>query len=116
MTEDTQPAAPRLFLLNRSAVKAFALQVSKEKRGGKFTRVSEQFIDDIEANIDATIRNLANAYGVSVDEYTAPDQEISSFTTGRAQVKLRTMLEVAACKIIQLKVRRHPSIGVTLKA
>jgi hypothetical protein len=40
-----------MSLLCRSKVKALALAVSKEKRGGKFTRVSGDFFQRAEANL-----------------------------------------------------------------
>lgn len=41
-------------LINKKAVKTYALQVSQDTRGGKFTRVSSDFL----ARIDAKLRNI----------------------------------------------------------
>ncbi len=41
-------------LINKKAVKTYALQVSQDTRGGKFTRVSQDFL----GRIDAKLRNL----------------------------------------------------------
>jgi len=44
-----------MSLLNRSKTKAFLLQLSKDTRGGKFTRVSPEILDRLEAKL----RNIA---------------------------------------------------------
>lgn len=43
-------------LINRSAVKKMALQLSVDTRGGKFTRVSADFLEKINAKVEASIR------------------------------------------------------------
>lgn len=42
-------------LLNRAAVRAFALEQSRQLRLGRFTRVSAGWLDDLEAQLRATI-------------------------------------------------------------
>jgi len=44
-------------LINRSAVKKMALQLSVDTRNGKFTRVSASFLEKINAKVDAAIRS-----------------------------------------------------------
>src|SRR6185436_12117700 len=56
------PTAGRPSIINRSAVKAFALKVSKERRAGRFERVSKEFLDSVEANLEALIREIAQGY------------------------------------------------------
>ena len=51
ITNNTTP------LLNRSAVKKRALLLSRDTRAGKFTRVSKEFLERINAVVDATIRS-----------------------------------------------------------
>jgi len=116
LAPDISSTPIRLSLLNRSAVKAFALQVSKEKKGGKFTRVSEDFLTDVEASVDAVIRAIGNTSSPLMDGAVVPDHDISAFVTGRAQAKMKNALETVTATIIQRKVCRHPSIGVTLKS
>lgn len=43
-------------LVNRSAVKKMALQLSKDNRAGKFTRVSAEFLERVNSATDAYIR------------------------------------------------------------
>ena len=51
-----------MSLLNKSKVREFALQLSTENRGGKFTRVSSDFIDRIEAKLRNIIRQEIHAH------------------------------------------------------
>lgn len=44
-------------LINRSAVKKMALQLSADTRSGKFTRVGSSFLEKINAKVDAMIRS-----------------------------------------------------------
>jgi len=43
-------------LLNRSAVKKLSLHVSETERAGKFTRVSKEFMERINARLNNVIR------------------------------------------------------------
>lgn len=47
-------------LINRTACKRAALEISKLK-GRKFTRVSKEFLDDLEANLRASIAARVHA-------------------------------------------------------
>lgn len=42
-------------LLNRAACKEYALEQSRNLRNGRFTRVSKEFLDDVEAHLRAAI-------------------------------------------------------------
>lgn len=97
-------------VINRSAVKAFALKVSRERRAGKFTRVSEEFLTQVEADVNATIRRIN-----SCDSSVEPEQDKSVFITGEAACRMREMLNKEAQSLIARRVMRHPSLGVTLK-
>lgn len=44
------------LLINKAAVKKFALEIAK-LRYHKFTRVSQQFLDDMDALVRTAIRN-----------------------------------------------------------
>lgn len=43
-------------LINKKAVKVFALHVSKFERGGKFTRVSAEFLEAIDYEVRCAVR------------------------------------------------------------
>lgn len=112
LAEEITNPIPRASIINRSAVKNFALKVSKEKRAGKFTRVSVEFLDSVEAEVEALIRGVAQGYD---SEVVLPDGDSARFINGKAVNNIEEKLNFAAMKIVQGKVRRHPSLGVTLK-
>lgn len=109
----TTPTAGRPSIINRSAVKAFALKVSKEKRAGKFNRVSKEFLDSVEANLEALIREIAQGFAKS--DTVTPDPEADWFINGRTLRCAEDKLNQAVQKIILAKVHGHPTIGKTLK-
>jgi len=100
-------------VINRSAVKAYALVVSREKRARKFTRVSEDFLNLIEAEVETVIRSITLSFGPDVDGPVEPDDD-REFITGAALEKIRDRLNERAKAIISGKVKRHPSKGCTL--
>ena len=97
-------------VINRSSVKAFCLHVSRTKRAGKFTRVSEEFLTKIESEVEATIRQTARY----VEGYSTLSPDNREFVTGEAMKKIREKLNERTRQIIESKVRSHPSIGQTL--
>jgi len=93
-------------LINRSAVKKLALEISKVGRAGVFKRVSGSFIDGVEAELDAVIRGLArNPAGDAAGNYV----------TGNAIKAARERLNQAVLGIVRGRVHRHPTVGQTLK-
>jgi hypothetical protein len=72
---------------NRSAIKRHALKISEETRSGKFTRVSTECYNNVEAAIEAKFREFRREYlaftGVAVDA-TPGD----SFLTGEGKARL----------------------------
>lgn len=110
--ETTETVARTQSLINRSAVKKYALKVSAEKRAGKFERVSEDFIQSVEADLDSAIRQFAIA---DTSEMADPETGADWFITGQALKKTEERLNMLARVIIHRKVMRHPSIGKTLK-
>lgn len=92
-------------------VKKQALLVSKEVRLGKFDRVSKDFIDQVDAEFDAYIRRLRSEVKTA-DPLIEPTQDMLTPEAKKA------ILEIANQKLaahIQNRVKRHPSIGKTLK-
>lgn len=51
-----------MSLLNKSKMKAFLLQLSQETRGGKFTRVSPEIINRLEAKLRNIARQEVHAH------------------------------------------------------
>jgi hypothetical protein len=98
-------------VINRSAVKKFALKVSRERRANKFDRVGTDFFENIEAQVEAVIRSIA----IHIPDGQLEPDDDREFITGAAMEKLRQRLNQRAKSIVQGSVIRHPSIGKTLK-
>ena len=107
-TPITDKAPP---LICRSRVKKYALKVSRERRAGKFTRVSEDFLSSVEVDLDSAIRQLVIA-DLSEVPSLADDK---SLVTGEALRKASLRLNTLAQLLIYRKVHRHPTLGTTLK-
>lgn len=97
-------------VINRSAVKAYALKISAERRAGKFTRVGEDFLTRIEADVEASIRQV----GLELSNPVKPADD-REFITGSALDKVREKLNERTRAIVNSAVMRHPSLGCTLK-
>lgn len=110
--ETTETIVKTQSIINRSAVKKYALRVSALKRAGKFTRVSEEFLTQVEADLDSCIRQLAIS---DISGMTNTDEGADWFITGQALKKTEERLNMLARLIIHRKVMRHPTIGCTLK-
>jgi hypothetical protein len=102
-------------LLNQSAVKEHALRCSRERRAGKFKRVGQDFYSEMDAEIEALIRELRNKYVSDVFQPVHPDPEMV-FVTGTCLEKVREELDAAVARLIQRKLERQPSVGVTIGA
>lgn len=98
-------------IINRSAVKNYALLCSAKIRAGKFTRVSSEFLDDVEAKLEAAIRGMSSC---PESEDVVPEPGADWFINGRTLKKAEEKLNYVAQKIILGKVRQHPSVGKTL--
>lgn len=70
-------------LINRSAVKRHALKVSTEKRNGKFTRVSSDFLERINLAVETKLRSL-----ISTRPSTVSAEDGANFLTPDAKRKL----------------------------
>lgn len=71
---------------NRSAIKRHALKVSVETRQGKFTRVSSEFIADVEALIESKLRELRRPVLDFAGREVEPGEE--TFLTGEGKKRL----------------------------
>jgi hypothetical protein len=98
--------------LNQSALKKHALKCSKEVRNGRFTRVGADFLDELNADVEAIVRDLRNVrFPIQVNG-TVPSDE--SFVTGPLLEKMREALNQAVARLVQNKVQKQPSVGTTL--
>jgi hypothetical protein len=100
--------------LNRSAIKIHALECSQKFRAGKFTRVGEDFLLEVESDVEALIRELRNKYPVREPWPTLEIPEERCFHSGNLCAKLAAEMNNLIGRLIQLKVQRQPSCGVTL--
>lgn len=102
-----------LRYLNESAIKQHALTCAARCRP-KFTRVGQDFIDEVKADVEAFIRDLRT----SAQREVAPHPNIEpneDFLTGALLEKLKPILNRTVGRIIQSKVQRQ-TVGKTLGA
>lgn len=98
--------------LNESALKRHALECSKANRSGRFTRVGADFIQEIESEVEALVRDLRNnRFPVQVNAPLATDE---CFVKEVLLEKVKDALNQAIARIIQQRVQRQPSVGTTL--
>lgn len=103
-----------LRYLNESAIKQHALTCAARFRP-KFTRVSEEFILEVKADVEAFVRDLRNASQREVAPHPSLEpSEDTEFLTGALLEKLKPILNRTVARIIQAKVWRQTT-GVTLK-
>ena len=100
--------SPRL--LNRAAIKKHALEVSKQLRAGKFSRVSEDFFLEVEADIEALVRNISGKYPTSRDTIDPKGTFVTGLLTKRVVAEMNPMIG----RMIQSKVLGLPSCGKTI--
>lgn len=100
--------------LNESAIKQHALRCSARCRNNKFTRVGQDFIDEVKADVEAFVRDLRNSANKDVQPHPMiePDED---FLTGALVEKLKPILNKTVARIIQSKVQRQ-TVGKTLGA
>lgn len=102
-------------ILNRSAVRKHALSCASKFRANKFGRVSEEFFIEVEADVENFIRELRNKWPVSLDA-PLPLPENTRCVTMALSDKVMAALNDAIARLIQGKVKKQPSVGVTLRA
>jgi hypothetical protein len=101
-------------IINRSAVKTHALKVSKALRAGKFTRVGEAFLEEVEVDAESLIREIRVKFATGMRDPVLPD-EGTNFVTGEMLEAIKRELDFALARLVQNKVQRHPSVGCTLR-
>lgn len=105
-----------LRYLNTSAVKAHALKCSDTLRAGRFERVGTDFIDDIQAETEALVRKFNSMYLPPIHPVVVAEGGAVQFVTGLLLLRVRDALDQCIGRMIQSKVQRHPTVGVTLKS
>jgi hypothetical protein len=97
--------------LNESAIRDHALRCSKVFKGGKFTRVGQDFLDEVAQDVDSLVRELKAKWPSWVHDPVVTD---STFTTGALLEQIQPSLNEAIGRLIQNKVVKQPSCGKTL--
>lgn len=102
--------------LNRSAVHSHALECSRRLRAGKFVRVSEDFLDAVEADVESMVRHLRTLHTPPLHPPITYDCDPAPLATGELLATLRCEFDEAIRRAIQARVQRHPTCGKTLLA
>ena len=100
--------------LNESDIRAHALRCSQVCKCGRFTRVGQDFIDEVSADVEALVRNVRNQHPTGTVWPTLEPDEDCGCVCGSLRDKVATELNRLICRLIQLKVCRQPSVGKTL--
>jgi len=99
--------------LNATAVRAHALRCSAKFKGSRFTRVGQDFLDEVEADVEALVRTLRVQSPTMTFSPLEPDKK-GGCVTGALRDKVAAELNRLVCRIIQNKTQRQPSVGKTL--
>jgi hypothetical protein len=99
--------------LNESAIRDHALRCSVKFKCNRFTRVGQDFLDEVSADVEAMVREIRNKFPTRVFEPLEPGENISC-VTGNLCDKIGVEINRAICRLIQLKVQSQPSCGKTL--
>lgn len=115
--------APR-SQLNETAIREHALRCSKLYRAGKFTRVGGDFMQEVSDDVESFLRKIRNEYqtlhpalsqNAPIDRNPGSESDpelaiIKGYFLERVESELNRWL----CRLIQNKVQRQPTVGVTL--
>ncbi len=102
-----------LRFLNESAIREHALACSKQFRAGKFTRVGEDFLDEVKADVASFLRDLRSVRNpTSLHDPLFPTD--LSFPTGLLMEHVQYALNQYIGRLVQNKVQKQPSCGCTL--
>lgn len=112
MSEETIDLASGRFL-NETAIRDHALRCSARFKSNRFTRVGQDFIDEVRTDVEALIRELRNRQQTKMFEPLEPDENTCCLT-GALRDKVAVELNRLICRLIQNKVQSQPSCGKTL--
>ncbi len=102
-----------LRFLNESAIREHALACSKQFRAGKFTRVGEDFLDEVKADVAAFVRDL-RVLRIPTRMHEPLPYGNLQFATGALVDATQDALNRYISRVIQNKVQSQPSCGCTL--
>ena len=99
--------------LNETAIRDHALRCSARFKCNRFTRVGQDFLDEVSADVEALVRELRNKFPTRIFEPLEPTEE-KGCVTGALSDRVMIELNRAICRLIQNKVASQPSCGKTL--
>jgi hypothetical protein len=100
--------------INITALKEHALRCSAKYRAGKFTRVGQDFIDEVLTDVECLIREIRGKYKTLHEPLEPDDRKNGNFVKGALMEKIGEELHRAIGRMIQNKVQKQPTVGVTL--
>lgn len=95
--------------LVQSAVRKHALACSATHKRGRFTRIGEDFLIEVESDVEAIVRELNAKIPLTLEAVST--EEV--FVTGAMLEKLKAAMNGVVARIIQNKIARQPSVGCT---
>jgi hypothetical protein len=108
---DAQPELMSLRVLNEAAIREHALRCSQVCRNGKFTRVGQEFIDEVRADVESIVRAIRVQARTTLHEPV--DTAGLGFTTGNLMDRVQHEFNLMVGRVIQNKVQRQTT-GKTL--
>lgn len=99
-----------MSIINRSRIKALALESSR----GRFTRVSKEFLDRVEATAKMFLSEQVRE-SVGVKESLVNQAEAKKYLVDKLHAIPVDALTVRLRAFVASEVHRAPSIGITLK-
>jgi len=97
--------------INIAAVKRHALNCSNLFRSGKFHRVGEDFLTEIEAGAEAMVRGIGSAQKTTLHDPAATEED---FLTPELREAILREANALIGRLIQNTVQKQPSVGKTL--
>jgi hypothetical protein len=98
--------------MNNAAVKEYALECSKVCKGGRFTRMGEDFMAELAGDFEYIIRSIGSKTPVAWPSEVPLDGRHLLDLTDRE--KLYDVFTRLLARMIQRTVERQPSCGQTL--
>lgn len=102
--------------LNKTTTREHALVCSQIFKRGKFTRIGEDFLIEVESDIEAAIRKIVIQCPASpnpADPRSTQQQVSGDFLTPDLREKLLREFNLLVGRIIQNKIQAQPSVGCT---
>ena len=111
-------STPIMTATTHARVRKFALLCSKTIKRGRFNRVSPGFMELVDAGVEKFRREIREKYPEvtfpDIADVSDPNVATPVFLTKHERDAIIKEVEFMIGRMIQRKVERHPSVGVTL--